>query len=112
MGFAMADLAFLTRLEATLRERRNADPATSYVAMLHARGTAKIAQKLGEEAVETIIAALAEDDAALTGEAADLVFHLLVLLDARGLRLADVVAELERREGVSGVTEKASRSPA
>lgn len=108
----MVDLAFLTRLEATLRERRNADPASSYVARLHSKGTAKIAQKLGEEAVETIIAAMSEDDAALTGEAADLLFHLLVLLDARGLTLADVVAELARREGVSGVAEKASRSPA
>ena len=108
----MVDLAYLTRLEATLRDRRKADPATSYVARLHAKGTAKIAQKLGEEAVETVIAALAEDDAALTGEAADLLFHLLVLLDARGLSLTDVVAELERREGVSGVAEKASRSPA
>ena len=106
----MADIAFLTRLEATLRERRDADPATSYVARLHVKGTAKIAQKLGEEAVETVIAALSEDNAALTGEAADLVFHLLVLLDARGLSFADVLAELERREGVSGVAEKASRS--
>ena len=106
----MADLAFLTRLEATLRERRGADPAISYVARLHAKGTAEIAQKLGEEAVETVIAALTEDDAALTGEAADLLFHLLVLLDARDLRFADVVAELERREGLSGIAEKASRS--
>lgn len=110
MAGAMADLAFLTRLEATLRERRGGDPATSYVAKLHAKGIAKIAQKLGEEAVETVIAALSEDDGALTGEAADLLFHLLVLLDARGLSLTDVVAELERREGVSGVAEKASRS--
>ena len=107
----MSDAAFLTRLEATLRERRSADPKQSYVAKLHARGIAKIAQKLGEEAVETVIAALSEDDAALTGEAADLLFHLLVLLDARGLGFADVLAELERREGVSGVAEKASRSP-
>ena len=106
----MSDAAFLTRLEATLRERRSADPKQSYVAKLHARGIAKIAQKLGEEAVETVIAALSEDDAALTGEAADLLFHLLVLLDARGLSFADVLAELERREGVSGVAEKASRS--
>ena len=106
----MSDAAFLTRLEATLRERRSADPKQSYVAKLHARGIAKIAQKLGEEAVETVIAALSEDDAALTGEAADLLFHLLVLLDARGLGFADVLAELERREGVSGVAEKASRS--
>lgn len=106
----MADPAFLTRLEATLRERRSADPAHSYVAKLHARGVAKIAQKLGEEAVETVIAALSEDDAALTGEAADLLFHLLVLLDARGLALADVLTELERREGVSGISEKAGRN--
>ena len=110
MAGRMADAAFLTRLEAILRERRGADPKHSYVAKLHAKGIAKIAQKLGEEAVETVIAALGEDDAALTGEAADLVFHLLVLLDARGLRFADVLAELERREGVSGVAEKASRS--
>ena len=106
----MSDAAFLTRLEATLRERRSADPKQSYVAKLHARGIAKIAQKLGEEAVETVIAAVSEDDAALTGEAADLLFHLLVLLDARGLGFADVLAELERREGVSGVAENASRS--
>jgi phosphoribosyl-ATP pyrophosphohydrolase len=110
MAGAMADPAFLTRLEATLRERRTADPAHSYVAKLHAKGVATIAQKLGEEAVETVIAALGEDDAALTSEAADLLFHLLVLLDARGLGFADVVAELERREGISGVIEKASRS--
>ena len=107
---AMADPAFLTRLETTLHERRNADPAQSYVAKLHAKGIAKIAQKLGEEAVETVIAALTEDDAALTGEAADLLFHLLVLLDARGLSFADVLAELERREGLSGVAEKSSRN--
>ena len=106
----MADIAFLTRLEATLHERRGADPKDSYVARLHAKGIAKIAQKLGEEAVETVIAAVSEDAAALIGEAADLLFHLLVLLDARGLNLGDVIAELERREGVSGVAEKASRS--
>ena len=110
MANVMADPAFLTRLEAILRERRAADPKQSYVAKLHAKGIAKIAQKVGEEAVETVIAALSEDDAALTGEAADLVFHLLVLLDARGLSFADVLAELERREGVSGVAEKASRN--
>ena len=106
----MADIAFLTRLEATLRERRGGDPNQSYVAKLHAKGITKIAQKLGEEAVETVIAALSEDNAALTGEAADLVFHLLVLLDARSLSFADVLAELERREGVSGVAEKAART--
>jgi phosphoribosyl-ATP pyrophosphohydrolase len=100
----------LTRLEQAIRDRRGADPKTSYVASLHARGVPTIARKLGEEAIETVIAALGEDDGALTGEAADLVFHLLVLLDARGLALGDVLAELARREGLSGVAEKASRS--
>ena len=106
----MADPAFLDRLEATLRERRHADPAQSYVARLHSGGVGQIAQKIGEEAVETVIAALDGDEAALTAEAADLVFHLLVLLDAKGLAFADVLAELERREGVSGIAEKAGRN--
>jgi phosphoribosyl-ATP pyrophosphohydrolase len=100
----------LTHLEATIAARRSADPASSYVAKLNARGITKIAQKLGEEAVETVIAALAEDDAALVGEAADLLFHLLVLLGAKNVPLADVLAELERREGQSGIAEKASRN--
>ncbi len=69
-----------------------------------------IARKLGEEAVETVVAALAHDDAALTGEAADLLFHLLVMLEARNITLADVEAELTRREGVSGLAEKAART--
>jgi len=99
----------LDRLEATIRERRTGDPDTSYVAKLTARGRAKIAQKLGEEAVETVIAALGDDKAALTGEAADLVFHLLVLLADAGVSLDDVRAELTRREGVSGIAEKAAR---
>ncbi|MCW3836446.1 phosphoribosyl-ATP diphosphatase [Sphingomonas canadensis] len=99
----------LDALEAVIRERRGADPSTSYVAKLSARGRAKIAQKLGEEAVETVIAAIADDREELTKEAADLVFHLLVLLADAGLSLADVRAELARREGVSGIAEKASR---
>lgn len=99
----------LTRLAAVIAERRGASAETSYVAALHARGLAKIAQKVGEEAVETVIAALADDPAALTGEAADLLFHLLVLLDARGVALADVLAELDRRDGLSGLAEKAQR---
>ena len=106
----MADADFLDRLEATLHQRRGADPAQSYVARLHAGGTAKIAQKLGEEAVETVIAALSDDAEALTGEAADLLFHLLVLLGAKGLTFADVLAELERRVGTSGIVEKAGRT--
>ena len=100
----------LSRLEATITARRSADPETSYVAKLHAKGLGKIAQKLGEEATETVIAALSESREALTGEAADLLFHLLVLLDAKGVPLADVLAELDRREGTSGIAEKASRS--
>ncbi|MFM7029033.1 MAG: phosphoribosyl-ATP diphosphatase [Chakrabartia sp.] len=103
----MADTLF--RLEETIRARRAADPSASYVAKLSARGRGKIAQKLGEEATETIIAALTEDQAALTGEAADLIFHLLVLLADCDLPLSAVLAELDRREGVSGLVEKAAR---
>jgi phosphoribosyl-ATP pyrophosphohydrolase len=99
----------LRQLEATIAARRDADPAVSYVAKLHAGGVPLIARKLGEEAVETVVAALSQNKAALTGEAADLLFHLLVLLDAKGITLADVEAELARREGVSGLTEKAAR---
>jgi phosphoribosyl-ATP pyrophosphohydrolase len=100
----------LARLETVIASRRTADPASSYVARLHAKGLGKIAQKLGEEAVETVIAALTEDRQALVGEAADLLFHLLVLLGAKDVPLADVLAELDRREGVSGLAEKASRN--
>lgn len=99
----------LARLEATIAARRAADPDSSYVAKLHARGLGKIAQKLGEEATETVIAALTEDDKALTGEAADLIFHLMVLLGARDVPFTAVLAELDRREGVSGIAEKAAR---
>lgn len=106
----MATPDTLARLEATVLARRTADPASSYVAKLNARGLNKIAQKLGEEATETIIAALAEDREALVGEAADLLFHLVVLLAAKEVALDEVLAELDRREGVSGVVEKASRA--
>ena len=104
----MADT--LLTLEATIRDRRTADPASSYVAKLSARGRAKIAQKLGEEATETVIAAIRDDRAEITSEAADLIFHLLVLLTDADIPLDDVRAELRRREGVSGIDEKASRS--
>jgi phosphoribosyl-ATP pyrophosphohydrolase len=106
----MANSDTLARLEATIAARRAADPDSSYVARLNAHGLNKIAQKLGEEASETIIAALVEDRAALVGEAADLMFHLMVLLSAKDIPLADVLAELDRREGVSGIAEKASRT--
>ncbi|WP_088307030.1 phosphoribosyl-ATP diphosphatase [Novosphingobium sp. B 225] len=100
----------LTRLAATIASRRTADPATSWVAKLHARGLPVIAKKLGEEAVETVIAALSGTREELVGEAADTIFHLLVLLDAKGVTLDEVLAELDRREGTSGIAEKASRS--
>jgi phosphoribosyl-ATP pyrophosphohydrolase len=99
----------LARLEATIAARRGADPDSSYVAKLNAKGLGKIAQKLGEEATETVIAALTQDREDLVGEAADLLFHLMVLLGAKDVPLADVLAELDRREGTSGIAEKASR---
>ena len=100
----------LARLEATIASRKGGDPKSSYVASLFANGRPKIARKLGEEAVEAIVASLAEDKADLTGEAADILFHLMVLLADAGVPLADVLAELERREGTSGHDEKASRT--
>lgn len=100
----------LVRLEATIAARRGADPGSSYVARLNAKGLGKIAQKLGEEATETVIAALTQDRDALVGEAADLLFHLMVLLSAKDVPLADVLAELDRREGTSGIAEKAARA--
>lgn len=100
----------LSRLETTIAARRNAAPETSYVASLNARGLPVIARKLGEEAVETVIAALSGTREELVGEAADVLFHLMVLLAAKDVPLADVLAELDRREGVSGLDEKAART--
>lgn len=101
----------LAGLEALVRARRGADPDQSYVARLFAKGGDKIAQKVGEEAVEAVIAATRGDRAGLVGESADLLFHLAVLLAAHDLSFDDVLAELARREGVSGLAEKASRAP-
>ena len=100
----------LTRLEATIAQRLTASPEDSYVASLNAKGLAKIAQKVGEEAVETVIAAVEGDRDGLIGESADLLMHLIVLLQKQGVPLAEVMAELDRREGTSGLDEKASRS--
>jgi phosphoribosyl-ATP pyrophosphohydrolase len=100
----------ITRLEILIAQRRSGSGDSSYVASLFAKGREKMAQKLGEEATETVIAALSGDSAKLTSEAADLLFHLLVLLAEGGVRFDDVLDELERREGVSGIAEKASRS--
>lgn len=99
----------LTRLETTIAQRRGADPSTSYVAQLFDRGRPVIARKLGEEAVEAVVAALSGDDGELIGESADVLFHMLVLLADRGIAFADVLAELDSREGLSGIEEKANR---
>jgi phosphoribosyl-ATP pyrophosphohydrolase len=101
----------LQRLEQTIRQRLGASPDESYVAKLNSRGLPEVARKVGEEAVETVIAAISYEKEELVGEAADLLFHLLILLNARSVKLADVLAELDRREGVSGLDEKASRQP-
>ncbi len=106
----MTDPGTLARLEATIAARLTADPSTSYVASLHARGVPVIARKLGEEAIETVIAALSDSREELVGEAADVVFHLLVLLGAKGVALDEILTELDRREGTSGIAEKAARA--
>jgi len=99
----------LTRLAATIAARKGADPDTSWTARLLAKGPEKCAEKFGEEAVEAIIEAVKGNRARLTEEAADVVYHLLVMLAARDVTLADVEAELQRREGLSGLDEKAQR---
>ena len=102
--------AALDRLWQIIQSRRNADPQSSYTARLFVRGRAKIAQKLGEEAVETVIEGVGENSSALVAESADLIYHLLVLWAAAGVSPADVAAELARREGTSGIEEKRSRA--
>ncbi|MEO0441768.1 MAG: phosphoribosyl-ATP diphosphatase, partial [Pseudomonadota bacterium] len=97
----------LQSLEATIRQHRDADPKDSYVASLRAKGRAKMAEKLGEEAVEAVIAAVQDDQTSMTGEAADVLFHLMVLLADMDLSIDDILAELARREGLSGIAEKA-----
>lgn len=99
----------LGKLEATILDRRAADADSSYVASLFAKGLPKIAQKVGEEATETIVAALSGDEGELVSESADLIFHLLILLSAKDVSFEAVLAELARREGVSGIIEKAAR---
>lgn len=102
-------MSTLERLAATIASRKGADPDTSWTAKLLAKGPEKCAEKFGEEAVEAIIEAVKGDRARLTSEAADVLYHLLVMLAARDVTLAEVLAELDRREGTSGVAEKASR---
>ncbi|MGI1663442.1 phosphoribosyl-ATP diphosphatase [Palleronia sp. KMU-117] len=102
-------MSALDRLAATIAARKGADPGTSWTAKLLAKGPEKCAEKFGEEAVEAIVEAVKGDRDRLTAEAADVLYHLLVMLAARDVTLTDVLAELERREGTSGIAEKASR---
>lgn len=100
----------LTDLAATIETRKSADPESSWTAKLLAKGPEKCAEKFGEEAIEAIIEATKGDRARLTAEAADVLFHLLVMCAARDVTLADIEAELTRRTGTSGIAEKAARS--
>lgn len=99
----------LEQLEAIIADRANASPDDSWTAKLLAKGPEKCAEKFGEEAVEAIIEAVKNDPEKLTTEAADVLFHLLVMLKSRDVPLADVMAELARRQGTSGLAEKAAR---
>ncbi len=99
----------LDRLAATIAARKAADPGSSWTAKLLANGPEKCAEKFGEEAIEAIIEATKGNRERLTSEAADVIYHLMVMLASRDLTLADVEAELARREGQSGLEEKASR---
>jgi phosphoribosyl-ATP pyrophosphohydrolase len=99
----------LEKLAATIASRKGADPESSWTAKLLAKGPEKCAEKFGEEAIEAIIEAVKGDRARLTAEAADVLYHLLVMLASRDVTLTDVLAELERREGTSGIVEKDAR---
>ena len=99
----------LTRLAATIEGRKGADPSSSYTAKLLAGGPSLAAKKFGEEAIETVIAAMQADKDALAAESADVIYHWLVLLAASGVSLDEVAAKLEAREGTSGIEEKAER---
>ena len=106
------DEKILLKLYDVVKERKTADPESSYTARLYAKGINKIAQKLGEEAVETVVAAVSESKDRLVRESADLLYHLLVLWAAKGVVPADVWEELERRFGTSGVAVKEARKKA
>ena len=103
----MSDI--LIQLAKTIEARKGADPESSWTAKLLSKGPEKAAKKFGEEAVEAIIEAVKGDKAALTREAADVIYHLMVMLAARDVALSDVLAELERRTNQSGISEKANR---
>ena len=99
----------LNDLATLIASRKGADPDSSWTAQLLAKGPEKCAEKFGEEAVEAIIEAVKGDKARLTSEAADVLYHLLVMLTARDVTLDDVLEELARRQGTSGIAEKAGR---
>ena len=103
-------MSILDSLAATIDTRAAADPDSSWTAKLLSQGPEKCAEKFGEEAIEAIIACVQNDHDSLTSEAADVMFHLLVMLRSRDVSLASVLAELDRRQGVSGIEEKASRT--
>ncbi|MDE2600503.1 MAG: phosphoribosyl-ATP diphosphatase [Rhodocyclaceae bacterium] len=105
----MSDLDILSRVQATIASRKGAEPGSSYVASLYAKGTDSICKKVAEEAAESIMAAKDGDAHHLVKEVADLWFHSMILLSQFDVSVADVAAEFERREGVSGITEKANR---
>ncbi len=102
-------MSALHRLAATISARASADPDSSWTAKLLAKGPEKCAEKFGEEAIEAVIEAVKGDQARLTAEAADVIYHLLVMCAARGVTLEQIEAELDRRDGQSGLEEKASR---
>lgn len=99
----------LDDLATLIASRKGADPASSWTAKLLSSGPEKCAEKFGEEAIEAIIEAVKGDKTRLTSEAADVLYHLLVMLTANDVTLDDVLAELDKRQGTSGITEKASR---
>lgn len=103
-------MSILDDLAATIATRKGANPDSSWTAKLFAKGPEKCAEKFGEEAVEAIIAAVKDDRENLTYEAADVLYHLLVMLESRDVPLSDVLDELARRQGVSGIAEKAGRT--
>jgi len=107
----MIDMEILHRLQATLLERKGAEPGSSYVASLYAKGTDAVCKKVAEEAAETIMAAKDGDRLHLVREVCDLWFHSMVLLTQFELGVDDVLVELRRREGISGIDEKRSRGP-
>ncbi|WP_434287967.1 phosphoribosyl-ATP diphosphatase [Celeribacter sp. SCSIO 80788] len=102
-------MSVLHELEQVIISRKSADPESSWTAKLFAKGPQKCAEKFGEEAVEAIIAAAVDDKENLTYEAADVLYHMLVMLAARDIALDDVLRELARRQGLSGIAEKAAR---